>query len=648
MSLRTRQKDAILTMLHLNNKEAAALISSKTAAAAGGDEADGTPLSPLLSDPVWKVLIYDQAGQEIISPLLKVNELRENGITVHMHLNSDRLPIPDVPAIYFIQPTLENLKRIGQDMERKIYESYYLNFTFAIPRPLLEELATISISSNASNQISQVYDQYMNYICLEERLFTFNLHNSYTTLHDPTSSDSTIDSLTDRIVNSLFSVVSSLGTIPIIKSPRRSAATNIATKLEQRLRDHVMNSRNNLFADSMSSSLSQHQRPVLILLDRDFDLSTMLSHSWTYSALVHDLLDMKLNRVLVQMDDNGQKSKKSYDIDMADFFWAKNSGNPFPQVAEDVSAEINKYKKDVEEVTKSSGVSSLEDLDPTANAKNLKNAISVLPQLTERKRTLDMHMNIATALFKIIGDRQLDTFTAIEESISKQTKASLLEVFKDPKKTAEDKLRLFLIFYFAVEDISKEDMAQYEEALTENGVSLSAVGYAKSVRSFSKIVSSSSASAAGAATSSTSSDLFQSITSNISKIAGQLDSSRVGGGLENLLSGVTNLLPSRRDLLCTRVVDSIMEGSNNIETDDYLTLDPRLSRGASAKTATAKTQRVTFQEAIVFVVGGGNYLEFQNLQDYAQRSSQKKITYGSTDIPTSKVFISQLEILGSK
>ena len=91
------------------------------------------------------------------------------------------------------------------------------------------------------------------------------------------------------------------GTIPIIKSPRRSAAANIATKLEQRLRDHVMNSRNNLFADSMSSSLSEHQRPVLILLDRDFDLSTMLSHSWTYSALVHDLLDMKLNRVLVQV-----------------------------------------------------------------------------------------------------------------------------------------------------------------------------------------------------------------------------------------------------------------------------------------------------------------------------------------------------------
>jgi hypothetical protein len=27
----------------------------------------------------------------------------------------------------------------------------------------------------------------------------------------------------------------------------------------------------------------------------------MLSHSWTYQALVHDVLDMKLNRVTVEV-----------------------------------------------------------------------------------------------------------------------------------------------------------------------------------------------------------------------------------------------------------------------------------------------------------------------------------------------------------
>ncbi len=37
-----------------------------------------------LEDFVWKVLIYDSAGQRIISPLMNVAELRTHGVTVHM------------------------------------------------------------------------------------------------------------------------------------------------------------------------------------------------------------------------------------------------------------------------------------------------------------------------------------------------------------------------------------------------------------------------------------------------------------------------------------------------------------------------------------------------------------------------------------
>lgn len=34
------------------------------------------------SEPVWKILIYDRAGQDIISPLISVKELRELGVTL--------------------------------------------------------------------------------------------------------------------------------------------------------------------------------------------------------------------------------------------------------------------------------------------------------------------------------------------------------------------------------------------------------------------------------------------------------------------------------------------------------------------------------------------------------------------------------------
>jgi hypothetical protein len=89
----------------------------------------------------------------------------------------------------------------------------------------------------------------------------------------------------------------------------------------------------------------------------------MLSHSWTYQALVHDVLGMRLNRITVEtVEDGGKVSKRSYDLNSNDFFWARNAGVPFPQVAEDIDAELTKYKDDVAEITSKTGASSLEDL----------------------------------------------------------------------------------------------------------------------------------------------------------------------------------------------------------------------------------------------------------------------------------------------
>jgi hypothetical protein len=34
---------------------------------------------------IWKVLIFDKFGQDVISSIMRVNDLRENGVTVHMY-----------------------------------------------------------------------------------------------------------------------------------------------------------------------------------------------------------------------------------------------------------------------------------------------------------------------------------------------------------------------------------------------------------------------------------------------------------------------------------------------------------------------------------------------------------------------------------
>lgn len=36
------------------------------------------------TEPVWKILIYDRIGQDIISPLVSVKELRDQGVTLFL------------------------------------------------------------------------------------------------------------------------------------------------------------------------------------------------------------------------------------------------------------------------------------------------------------------------------------------------------------------------------------------------------------------------------------------------------------------------------------------------------------------------------------------------------------------------------------
>ncbi|KAF2358375.1 Sec1-like protein [Trinorchestia longiramus] len=267
------------------------------------------------NETVFSILVYDRHGQDIIAPLLSVKQLRQLGVTLHLLLHSERGEVPDVPAIYFCQATEANLTRIAQDFSAGLYTSYYLNFSTPISRHKMEDLAQAAMLAGVQADIKRVYDQFVNFISLEEDLFTLRHQGadalSFYSLHRRDVQDSDIDPIIDAVVDGLFSVFVNLGQVPIIRSQRNNAAQAVAERLDRKLRDSLRDTRNTFFNATPSQGFQaghlNFHRPLLVLVDRTTDLATPLHHPWTYQALCHDLLSLSLNRVTLHLSDQMAK-----------------------------------------------------------------------------------------------------------------------------------------------------------------------------------------------------------------------------------------------------------------------------------------------------------------------------------------------------
>lgn len=607
-----------------------------------------------IAEPVWKILVYDRYGQDIISPLLSVKELREMGVTLHLLLHSDREPIPDVPVIYFVMPNEENVSRISQDFRNQLYDTYYLNFISPISRQKIEDLASASIQAGCVSSISSVFDQYLNFITLEDNMYILRHQDrgslNYFAVNRGDVKDTEMESIIDAIVDSLFSVFVTLGIVPIIRSPRGNAAEMVSEKLDKKIRENLRDSRNSLFAPDVMSGPFAFQRPLLVILDRNQDMATPLHHTWTYQALAHDVLDLQLNRVTMEeitektshLGAKPRKRSKTFDLSSSDKFWMQYKGSPFPIVAEAVQEELDSYRSSEEEVKRLKAAMGLES-DSAAdevissvsdNTAKLTSAVSSLPELLEKKRLIDMHMSVATAILDHIKSRKLDVYFEIEEKImGKATlEKSLMDMITDPEAgLPSDKLRLFLISFICGPSMTEVEVDQYVTALQDAGCDIETVKYMRRWKTYSKLSSHSASQYSGG-------------TKTVSMF-----SKLMSHGSQFVMEGVKNLVVKKHNLPITRIVDSLMEMKSLPETDDYRYFDPKLFRPTDSNSV--PRNRSPFQDAIVFVVGGGNYIEYQNLIDYTKgktNPSQKKIIYGCSDLVNADQFLKQLYQLGAE
>jgi len=214
-SLKASQLAAVNGMLSLNDD---------STSPSSGNYAMSTSSSSMENySNQWKILIYDAPCRSIISPLLSVSQLRQRGVTLHLLISTDREPIPDVPAVYFVEPTRANLQIIAQDCANRLYSKVHINFVNKLDRSLMEEFGKLIVQNNCLDMIASLHDQYLDFICLEKRLFSLsNKANSYVMMNGSGVTDTAMENYLNEVAYGLLSVVGTTGSLPVIRCPKVS------------------------------------------------------------------------------------------------------------------------------------------------------------------------------------------------------------------------------------------------------------------------------------------------------------------------------------------------------------------------------------------------------------------------------------------
>lgn len=537
----------------------------------------------------WKVLILDKRGQDTIAPILRLNDLRDLGVVLYLPLEGERGHIKEVKAVYLVEETEDNVELIKRDVVKGFYGEYEINFTGTLRRPLLESLALEAGRAGCGRQISALRDMFVSISVLQDSLFTLNLPDSFGRTRDHK----------DRIVEGLLSLFATLDDVPVIQGLRGEDAEHIASSLSKRMLS--------LGKGSREKSLRKRKRPLLILVDRAFDIVRPVEHVWTYNALIAELLSFDLNKVVIDEKKRtdapnellsaiagAQEKKESvFDLSQSDYFWRANQNEYFPVAAENIEKELERYRADL----------ALRSIDNKSSKEAIERALSKVPELSNRNKVIYTHMEISLSIVDQIKKHFLDEFFSIEHegALNSAGKEEVLELAE--KGSATDVLRMCIVLLqkfpkergFVVGLAKKKgcDLGVLEYFLRHGSLGEGDSGF------YSGVVS-----AAG------------SVLRNIKKI-----------------------LPARVKLPVNSLVDKVLSDNRRGITEDLFTVDPVAEKEGTERHAVALKD---VSEVVVFFLGGGTFTEFKSILE-SEDDVGVKLLCGATEILSASSFLAQVK-----
>ncbi|KAL0538461.1 hypothetical protein IC582_027482 [Cucumis melo] len=410
----------------------------------------------------WKVLIMDKVTVKVMSHSCKMADITDQGVSLVEDLFRRRQPLPSMDAIYFIQPSKENVVMFLSDMSGRepLYKKAFVFFSSPVPKEFVNH---IKCDTSVLPRIGALREMNLEYFPIDSQAFFTDQERALEDLFGDIENSRKFDNCLNTMATRIATVFASLKEFPFVRY-RASKALDDPT--EASLRELVPTK----LAAAIWNCISKYKTTIpnypqsetceLLILDRSIDQIAPVIHEWTYDAMCRDLLEMDGNKYTYEVSSKtgGAPDKREALLEDTDPVWLELRHSHIADASERLHEKMTNFVSK----NKAAQIQQSARDGGEISTRDLQKMVQALPQYTEQVEKITLHVEIAGKVNKLIRELGLRDLGQLEQDLvfgDAGAKDVINYLRTNQNASPENKLRLLMIYASVYPEKFEDDKA---------------------------------------------------------------------------------------------------------------------------------------------------------------------------------------------
>jgi syntaxin-binding protein 1 len=346
------------------------------------------------------IMIVDKKSLGIISNAVSVLDLTQRGVTVIEQLEKSRKPMPEVDALYFLTPTYKSINRLTVDfIEQAPYRQVHLFFTGKISDKSMRSIANSSVMP----YIKTFKEANCGFRIIGRDCFSLETSGLFGSLYLSKSSTERKEILS-YISKNLTSVCGVMKDLPYVCYQSSSA---LCQELALYLEDDITE-----LYRKLPDIQVRNNRPILVIMDRNYDLATPLIHDIHYEAILKDIFEVGPDGKVKyeSIDNSGLTTVKETFINEKDTIWTKLRYEEIDVAQHVLNQDLIGFRNENQAIEKASG-------ENETDLKTMAKIVSGLSNYNELINKYAVHRYLLESCMKTFAEAGINNISEIEQMI---------------------------------------------------------------------------------------------------------------------------------------------------------------------------------------------------------------------------------------